>query len=153
MHIKLEIDGQVVYESGATTAPNPAPQPPAPPSPPVGPISAEVVFLGDLARSPVDNEIWGMNAGVTYCKRQVLSGLSGWIEFKTGYLANSELPDFTHWLSANPGGQAIQSERLNGQNVGSLSVNIQALQMAGLAEVYYNIRADGPTNRYMQRNP
>lgn len=138
----------------------PSTPPVTPPTPPVTPRptpAADTVYLGDMTSgSPLENEIHNMNGGTTYAKHIV--GVSGWEEFRCGPLANYNLANFSHWLSAQPGGPAIQvrgcgPEDLNGNNVGSLSVNIETIHQAGVGDIFYNVRADGPTGRYMQRNP
>lgn len=136
-----------------TTPPQPTPV--QPPQPSVG----NTVFLGDMTTgSPVGNEIREMVGGTTYAKRQVLAGLTGQVEFRCGYLSGYDLPGFVAWLSAQPGGvpcdvKGCEPQELGGQNVSVNQVNVDMLRMIGLAEVYFNVRANGTTGRYFQRNP
>jgi hypothetical protein len=155
--LKARLDAQL---QGQPQPPADPPHPPQPPVQPPQPSIGNTIFLGDMSSGqPGDNEIRDMVGGTTYAKRQSLSGLGGYVEFRCGYLANYDLPGFVAWLSAQPGGlpcevKGCEPQELNGQNVSVNSVNVDLLRgIAGLSEIYFNVRANGSTGRYFQRNP
>jgi hypothetical protein len=117
--------------------------------------------MGDFSAQggPAQNGVPGMDAGITYARRQLIDGMGGGsMQFQSGYLTGYELPNFEAWLSASPGGPALpypgcERVELMGSNVSANIVNLAQLTGAGVLEVFFCLRAKGPTGRYMQRTP
>jgi hypothetical protein len=138
----------------------PAPIPPNPE--PIPPTPGEgVKFLGDFSAQggPRENGVPDMAAGVTYVRRQFISGMGGGtMQFQSGYLTGYDLPNFESWLSGTSGGEPLpfpgcEREELQGSNIAARFISLAQLTGAGVMEVFFCLRAKGPTGRYMQRTP
>ena len=136
----------------------PVTQPPIqPPTQP--PAGSDGVFLGDFSAQggPGENGVPNMAADVTYSRRQFIGGMGGGsMQFQSGYLTGYSLPNFESWISNAPGGSPLpfsgcEREELQGSNVAARIVSLAQLTGAGVLEVFFCLRAKGPTGRYMQR--
>ena len=134
-------------------------EPPKPVDPPVQPQEG-VYPLGPMSPQggPMENGMPGMIPGMIYVRSQSIASHSGTMQFLSGYMSGYDLPNFTSWVSGAPGAAALpfpgcEAQELMGANVSQHVINLDQIKASGVQELWFCVRADGPTGRYMERRP